>query len=77
MEYQGGQNGAGWCVIGIWNRDGEPEPWHLNLVVDEIAEYEQTEELNLDVLLNPELRAANANQFNEMELKRKEDAANK
>jgi hypothetical protein len=58
MEYQAGKTGSGWCVIGR-NEDGTTESWDINLVIDEIAEYEQPPELNVEVIVNDEMREAN------------------
>ena len=59
MEYQGGRNGAGWCVIVIRVSDGDREPWALDVVVDEIPEYQQPTSLNVEVVVNESLRAIN------------------
>lgn len=60
MEYQGGRNGAGWCLIGTCESDGGMEPWVLDVVIDLIAEYQQPIEMNVEVVVNEALRAANA-----------------
>ena len=60
MEWQGGRNGAGWCILGIRMRDQAMEPWTLEVVIDEMAEYEQPMEMNVEIIVNPEKRAANA-----------------
>jgi hypothetical protein len=59
MEFQGGRNGSGWCVVGTRESDGGSEPWDIDVVIDLIAIYEQPAELNVEVILNDELRAAN------------------
>ena len=59
MDFQGGRNGAGWCLIGTRPRDGGMEPWVLDIVIDLIAAYEQAPELNVEVIVNEALRAAN------------------
>jgi hypothetical protein len=58
MDYQGAQNGEGWCVI-EHREDGTWESWELDCVIDEIAEYQQPAELNVEVIFNEELREAN------------------
>jgi hypothetical protein len=59
MEYQGGRNGAGWCLVGVQESDGAREPWVLSIVIDEIAECVQPPLLNVEVIVNESLRAAN------------------
>lgn len=71
MEYQGGRNGAGWCLIGTRESDGGMEPWVLDVVIDLIAEYEQPIEMNVEVVVNEALRAANAEQILEDKAKKR------
>jgi hypothetical protein len=62
MEFQGGRNAPGWCIIGTRQDDGGGmEPWQLfeGDVIDLIADYEQPAELNVEVIVNEELRAGN------------------
>ena len=49
MEFRGG----------TWLDNGTTESWTIDLVIDEIASYAQLPELNVEVVVNPELRAAN------------------
>jgi hypothetical protein len=60
MEWQGGKTGAGWCVIGRQVSDGDEEPWVIDIVMDEIAKYEQQEEMNVELIVDDEKRAGNA-----------------
>ena len=46
LFYEDGEDGLGWCVNGI-GEDGELEPWPIHLVVEEIAETEQAEEVEV------------------------------
>ena len=71
MEYQGGRNGAGWCLIGTRESDGGMEPWVLDVVIDLIAEYELPIEMNVEVVVNDALRAANAEQILEDKAKKR------
>lgn len=64
MEYQGGRGGSGWCVIGLMS-DGTTEPWIINCVIDEMAEYNYPPEMNVEVITNTILREANKAQFAE------------
>ena len=59
MEFQGGRNGAGWCLIGTNELDGGMEPWTIDVVIDLIAEYPQPAESNVEVVMDAELREAN------------------
>ena len=59
MEWQGGRNGPGWCIIGRRERDGMLEPWVIDVAIDEIAEYEQPIEMNVEIIISFDLRAAN------------------
>ena len=59
MEYQGGRNGAGWCLIDTNKLDGGMEPWTIDIVIDLIAEYPQPAEMNVEILVDDELREAN------------------
>jgi hypothetical protein len=60
MEFQGGRNGSGWCIIATNESDGSLEPWDINIAIDLIAEYEQQPaELNVEIVINEELREAN------------------
>jgi hypothetical protein len=76
MEYQGGRNAPGWCVIGVRDSDGVYEPWQIcgGDVIDLIAAYEQPAELNVEVVINEELRAANEQRIIEQENRKKHDA---
>ena len=49
VEFQGGRNGAGWCLIGTNELDGGMEPWTIDVVIDLIAEYPQPAESNVEV----------------------------
>jgi hypothetical protein len=40
MEFQGGRNGDGWCVIATRPGTGAMDPWTIHCVIDEIGEYE-------------------------------------
>ena len=71
MEYQGGRNGAGWCLIGTRESDGGMEPWVLDVVIDLIAEYQQPIEMNVEVVVNEALRAANAERILEDKAKKR------
>lgn len=59
MEFQGGRNGAGWCLIGTNEVDGGMEPWTIDIAIDLIAEYQQPSEMNVEIILDEELRNAN------------------
>jgi hypothetical protein len=72
MDWQGGRNGEGWCVIGTRDNDGGMEPWSIDVVIDLIADCEQPPELHVEVIINEELRAANKERYNEEVAKRKE-----
>jgi hypothetical protein len=77
MEFQGGRNGAGWCLVAIQECDGKREPWTLPLVIDEIAEYSQPEEMRVEVVINETLRAANIAKAEEEEKEKKKPAKRK
>jgi hypothetical protein len=70
MEYQGGRNGEGWCVIGTRESDGAMEPWPIDVVIDLMGEYEQPTELNVEIEVDEVLRAANKERLVEEEEKR-------
>ena len=65
MEFQGGRGGQGWCLIGTRQEDGAMEPWVIDIVIDLIAAYEQPAEMNVEVIVNEEMRAANAERIQE------------
>ena len=77
MEFQGGRNGAGWCLIGTKVSDGTTEPWVIDVVLDEIAEFEQPAYMNVEVVVNQTLRGANVQRILEEIQKRKDQAAAK
>jgi hypothetical protein len=59
MQWSGrGHGGNGWCVLGRKEND-ETESWVIHLAIDEMAEYDQPAELNLEIVVNDELREAN------------------
>jgi hypothetical protein len=76
MEFQGGRHADGWCLI-CTRPDGSQDPWTLHCVVDEIGEYEQPAELNVEVIFNEEMRAANNVRLDEEEEERKESRKKK
>jgi hypothetical protein len=76
MDWQGGRNGAGWCLIGTRD-DGGMEPWVLDIVIDLIAAYEQRPELNVEVIVNEALRAANEQRIIDEKAAKKQTAADK
>jgi hypothetical protein len=59
MEFQGGRNGAGWCLIGTNEVDGDMEPWTIDIAIDLIADYPQPAEMNVEIVIDEELREAN------------------
>ena len=61
MEFKGGNRATalGWCVIGKRHDNGTTETWTIDLVIDEIASYAQLPELNVEIIINQDLRAAN------------------
>jgi hypothetical protein len=59
MEFQRGRNGAGWCLIGTNELDGDMEPWTIDIAIDLIADYPQPAEANVEVIVDEELRQAN------------------
>ena len=75
MDYQGGRHGDGWCVVETRPGTGAMDPWTIHCVVDEIGEYEQPAEMNVEVIFNEELRAANRFRFDEEEQNKKNKAA--
>ena len=78
MEFQGGRNGAGWCLLGTRvNGDGGMEPWVLDVVIDLIAEYEQPSEMNIEVIVDEELRVANGERILEEKAQKRADATAK
>lgn len=77
MEYQGGRDSPGWCVIGTRFGDGGMEPWPINVVIDLIAIYVQPVELNVEVVVNPIMRAANEQRWIDEEQKRKRNGRKK
>jgi hypothetical protein len=78
MEFQGGRNGDGWCVIATRPGTGAMDPWTIHCVIDEIGEYEQPAELNVEVIFNEELREANRIRYEEeLQNKQSKTAANK
>jgi hypothetical protein len=77
MDFQGGRNGAGWCLIGTRPRDGGMEPWVLDVVIDLIAAYEQAPELNVEVIVNEALRAANEERILDEKAAKRQKAADK
>jgi hypothetical protein len=76
MEYQGGRNAPGWCLIGIKDSDGALSPWQIagGDVIDLIAMYDQPAELNVEVVINEDLRASNEERIEEQAKKRKQEA---
>lgn len=77
MEWQGGKGGAGWCLIGTKLSDGSTEPWIIDVIIDQIGAYEQPNEMNVEVLVNTDLRAANAIQIQELKGNKKQKSAPK
>jgi hypothetical protein len=79
MDFKGGTRptASGWCVIGKRLDNDTTESWTIDLVIDEIASYAQLPELNVEVIVNPELRAANKERLLDDLNKRKEAAAAK
>ena len=77
LRYYGGRNGSGWCVIGKNVSDGKTEAWTLDLVIDEIADYTQDPELNVEVVKDEEKRAFNSEQKKIEQQRRQAEAANK
>jgi hypothetical protein len=71
MEYKGGRQGGGWCVIGIADGDGDLESWPIDVVIDQMASVEQEPALNVEVIMNDVLRASNEERMVEEEAKRK------
>lgn len=63
MEFQGGRKGCGWCLIGTNELDGGMEPWTINIAIDLIAEYPQPPEMNVEIIIDEELREANADRI--------------
>jgi hypothetical protein len=59
MEFQGGRNGSGWCLIGTNGIDEVMEPWAIDIAIDLIADYEQPAEANVEMIIDEELREAN------------------
>jgi hypothetical protein len=71
MEFQRGRDAPGWCIIGTHVEDGTMEPWAIEGdVIDLIADCEQPVELNVEVVVNDELRAANDARMAEEKAKR-------
>jgi hypothetical protein len=72
MDFQAGRGGSGWCIIGTREDTGAMEPWAIEGgdVIDLIADYEQRAELNVTVVVNAELRAANDVRLQEEEAAR-------
>jgi len=77
LEFQGGKGGSGWCLIGTRDRDGGMEPWEIHLTIDLIAEYEQPAELNVEIIVNDELRNANYERIDEEASKKRPAAKRK
>ena len=77
MEWQGGKGGAGWCLIGTKLSDGSTEPWIIDVIIDQIRAYEQPNKMNVEVLVNTDLRAANAIQIQELKGNKKQKSAPK
>jgi hypothetical protein len=77
LEFQGGKGGSGWCLIGTRDRDGGMEPWEIHLTIDLIAEYEQPAELNVEIIVNDELRNANYERINDEASKKRPAAKRK
>jgi hypothetical protein len=59
MEFQGGRSGMGYCLIGRSERDGRMVSYPINEVIDLISEYVQPTDLNVEMVINFEKRAAN------------------
>jgi hypothetical protein len=77
MEFQGGRNGAGWCLIGTRDSDGGMEPWVIDVVIDLIASYSQAPELNVEVIVNDVLRAGNEERILEEKASKRQRLADK
>ena len=75
MDYQGGRNAPGWCIIGVKDSDGALSPWQIagGDVIDLIAMYDQPAELNVEVVINEDLRASNEERLEERAKKRKQE----
>jgi hypothetical protein len=76
MEFQGGRNGSGWCLIGTNETDGGMEPWDINIAIDLIAEYMQPAEMNVEVIIDEDLREANEEQSRRRPKKRQQTIRN-
>lgn len=59
------------------NGDGGMEPWVLDVVIDLIAEYEQPSEMNIEVIVDEELRVANGERILEEKAQKRADATAK
>jgi hypothetical protein len=59
MEFQGGRNGAGWCLLASNEHDVTLEPWSLDVVIDLMADYEQPADMNVEIIVDEVLRQAN------------------
>jgi hypothetical protein len=70
MEFQGGCSGMGYCLIGRSERDSQMVSYPINEVIDLILEYVQPTDLNVEVVVNIEKRAANIAKKKEMEEKK-------
>ena len=77
MEFQGGRDGAGWCVAGERLTDGVVDPWTVHVVVDLMADFKQPKELNVEIVFNEEKRATNNAQYAGEEAAKKEAAKKK
>ena len=72
MEYLGrGRGSEGWCLIATRDSDGGMEPWVIDIAMDLIATYDQPAEMNVEVIVNDELRAGNAERIRQMKGKKK------
>jgi hypothetical protein len=75
MEWQGGRSGNGWCLIGKKESDGSMEPWAIHDVVYGISKYVQPTELNMDVIIDKNLRSGNLVQMGEHRAAKRANAA--
>jgi hypothetical protein len=77
VRFYGGRVKAGWALVAKRLHDGKIDTWTCDLAVDEIAEFEQPREMNVEVVIDEAKRAFNVQQFKDIADRKRNEAARK
>ena len=77
VRFYGGRVKAGWALVAKRLHDGKIDTWTCDLAVDEIAEFEQPREMNVEVVIDEAKRAFNVQQFKAIADRKRNETARK